>query len=335
LIRWCLAAALVLGCAATPIAAQSLRIATFNTELSRKGPGLLLRDILRGEDPQVIAFRQLMLDVRPDVIALQGIDFDLRNAALSALVNDLGAAGLVYPYSFASAPNAGQASGLDLNGNGRLGDADDAHGYGRFNGMGGMAVLSRFPIQHDAVEDYTPMLWRDLAGHIYPMVDGAPFGGPEVFAAHRLSSRGHWVVPVETPASGPLHLMTFYATPPLYDGEEQRNRRRNHDEVAFWRSYIDAGKATAPFILLGTANVDPKRGSGMRGAIQGLLAHPELQNPFDDTPTAILSDKMPDGLQVDYLLPSTQWRVLDHGIITVPAASRHSLLWVDISRPDP
>ena len=44
---------------------------------------------------------------------------------------------------------------------------------------------------------------------------------------------------------------------------------------------------------------------------------------------------MPDGLQVDYLLPSTQWRVLDHGIITVPAASRHSLLWVDISRPDP
>ena len=181
MIRWCLAAALVLGCAATPIAAQSLRIATFNTELSRKGPGLLLRDILRGEDPQVIAFRQLMLDVRPDVIALQGIDFDLRNAALSALVNDLGAAGLVYPYSFASAPNAGQASGLDLNGNGRLGDADDAHGYGRFNGMGGMAVLSRFPIQHDAVEDYTPMLWRDLAGHIYPMVDGAPFGGPEVF----------------------------------------------------------------------------------------------------------------------------------------------------------
>ena len=312
-----------------------MRIATFNTELSRKGPGLLLRDILRGEDTQVNAFRQLMLDVRPDVIALQGIDFDLRNAALAALVKDLGAAGLVYPYSFASAPNAGQASGLDLNGNGRLGDADDAHGYGRFNGMGGMAVLSRFPIQLGAVEDYTPMLWRDLSGHIYPMADGGPFGGTEVFAAHRLSSRGHWVVPVVTPDSGTLRLMTFHATPPVYDGPEDRNGRRNHDEVAFWLDYLARDTSGPPFVLAGTANTDPERGGGRPQAITALLDHPRLQNPFDASPTANFDSPVPGDLRVDYLLPSAEWRVLDHGMIAAPTVSRHSLLWMDIERPDP
>ncbi|MGB8814683.1 MAG: endonuclease/exonuclease/phosphatase family protein, partial [Paracoccaceae bacterium] len=36
-----------------PIAAETLRIATYNAELSRQGPGLLLRDILTGTDPKI------------------------------------------------------------------------------------------------------------------------------------------------------------------------------------------------------------------------------------------------------------------------------------------
>jgi endonuclease/exonuclease/phosphatase family metal-dependent hydrolase len=326
---------LILFCAAIPAQADSLRVATFNVELTRKGPGLLLRDIAKGEDAQISAFTSVLLEIRPDIIALQGIDWDLRQSALDALTAVLAEAGLPYPHSFTAAPNAGLASGLDLNGNGRLGDADDAHGYGRFNGNGGMAILSRFPILRDEVEDYTPLLWRDFPGHIYPATDGVPFGGEAVFETHRLSSRGHWVVPVETPDHGILRLMTFYATPPLYDGDENRNGRRNHDEVAFWRAYLDADTQTSPLFLLGTANVDPVRGSGMPSPINALLAHPRLQNPFGDTPTAVFSDKMPEGLQVDYLLPSTDWKILDQGIATNPGASRHSLLWVDVTRADP
>jgi hypothetical protein len=282
-----------------------------------------------------VAFTTLLLKIRPDVIALQGIDYDLRQRALDALKDRLSDAGLPYLHSFTAAPNAGQASGLDLNGNGRMGDADDAHGFGRYNGMGGMAVLSRFPIDRNAAEDYTAMLWRELPNHIYPMVDGAPFGGDAVFDVHRLSSRGHWVVPIMSPNHGTLRLMTFHATPPLFDGDEDRNGRRNHDEVAFWLSYLDANKSEEPFILLGAANIDPKRGSGRRKAIKSLLASPLLQNPFGDTPTAVFSDKMPDGLQVDYLLPSTGWQVTAQGIETAPLASRHSLLWVDLTRTDP
>ncbi|MEP1943427.1 MAG: endonuclease/exonuclease/phosphatase family protein, partial [Sulfitobacter sp.] len=140
--------------------AETLRIATFNAELTRKGPGLLLRDILKGKDPQIAAFMALLQEIRPDVIALQAIDYDLRGTALEALVDHLAASGLSYPYHFTAAPNAGQVSGLDLNGNGTQGDADDAHGYGRFFGNGGMAVLSRFPIQSEAIEDYSSTLWR-------------------------------------------------------------------------------------------------------------------------------------------------------------------------------
>ena len=326
---------MVLALACTSAQAEALRIATFNAELTRKGPGILLRDILRGKDEQVDAFIMLMGDVRPDIIALQGIDYDLRQTTLKALIEALSDADLSYSHSFTSAPNAGQSSGLDLNGNGTLGDADDAHGFGRYSGMGDMAVLSRFPIDEYAVEDFTPMLWRDLSGHIYPMVDSAPFGGEDVFAAHRLSSRGHWVVPIQTPDHGVLRLMTFHATPPIYDGDEDRNGRRNHDEVAFWLDYFDYDINPQPFILAGTANIDPKRGSGRRKAIKTLLASPFLQNPFDDSPTADFRDSLPGDLRVDYLMPSTDWKVVANGMVSAPKASRHSLLWVDVERTNP
>lgn len=218
LIQGCLAAALILFCAVGHVTADNISIATFNAELTRKGPGLLLRDILKEEDPQVAAFTALMRDIRPDIIALQGIDYDLEHRALTALTKVLEKVGLPYPYSFTAAPNAGQTSGLDLNGNGRLGNADDAHGFGRYTSMGGMAVLSRFEIMHDAVEDYTNLLWRNLDGHIFPFVEGRPFGGEDAFAAHRLSSRNHWVIPILTPNGASLRLMTFHATPPSMTG---------------------------------------------------------------------------------------------------------------------
>ena len=315
--------------------AEPLRIATFNAELTRKGPGLLLRDILRGDDAQVDAIQTLLIEVKPDIIALQGFDADLQNTALNAFADTLAARGLSYPHRFARTGNAGRRSGLDLNGNGRLGDADDNHGFGKFSGMGGMAVLSRFAIRDDAVEDYTAMLWRDLPGHLYPMVDGLPFDGAEVFAQHRLSSRGHWVLPVTTPDHGNVAVLTFHATPPVFDGPEDRNGRRNHDEVAFWLDYLATMPATAPFVLLGTANIDPDRGEGRPDAINALLADPRLQNPFNDTPTADFRDPDPGDLRVDYLLPSTGWQIVASGMTHAPDASRHSLLWVDIDRHDP
>ena len=76
-----LAIALLLwGCAAT---AQTIRIATYDPGLTRKGPGLLLRDI-RKNDPQVLAAAQVIAAAAPDAILLTGIDWDLDGKSVRA-----------------------------------------------------------------------------------------------------------------------------------------------------------------------------------------------------------------------------------------------------------
>lgn len=314
----------------------------------------MLRDLLSGKDPQVDAVVAVLTAARADVVLLTGIDWDHGQVALAALADLLGAAGLPYPHRFALRPNTGMASGLDLDANGQLGEARDAQGYGRFAGAGGMAVLSRLPIAADA-RDFSALLWQDLPGAMMP--DGMT---PEVLAAQRLSTTGHWEVPLRLPDGTTLRLLAWHATPPLFDGPEDRNGRRNHDEAAFWLRLID-GKLPlpppdGPFVLLGDANLDPNDGSGRPEALRTLLAHPRLQDPTPrgfapQTPghrgdsaldTAAFGTR-PIGLRVDYVLPSTELRVIGAGVLwppatdpflaTVQVASRHRLVWVDISAP--
>lgn len=282
------------------LAWADMRVATWNAGLSRKGPGLLLRDILKGEvDVSLIA----TLDA--DVLLLTNVDYDMDLVALKAL--DLG-----YPHLFALRPNTGMATGLDLDGDGRLGGPRDAQGFGFFAGDGGMAVLSRWPV--GKVRDFSGFLWRDLP-------DG-------LFAGHdqqRLSTTAHWDVEVLTP-DGPLHLLAWHATPPAF---EPRNIPRNHDEAAFWAALIDGrlpfAPPAAPFVVLGDANADPDNGDGMPEGINMLLTHPRLQDPHDG-PTATYEKTGP--LRLDYVLPSTDWQVLDAGMMAQPTG--HSPVWVDI-----
>ena len=132
-----------------------LRIATYHAELSRDGPGLLLRDILTAADPQVEAAAAVIARANPDVILLLGIDYDYGLLALSAFADRLAAHGARYPYRFALRPNTGMATGLDLDANGRLGEARDTQGFGLFAGQGGMAVLSRLPIRAADARDFS------------------------------------------------------------------------------------------------------------------------------------------------------------------------------------
>ena len=50
----------------------------------------------------------------------------------------------------------------------------------------------------------------------------------------RLSSKSHWDVPVNI-GGQIIHLLASHPTPPIFDGIEDRNGRRNHDEIRFWR----------------------------------------------------------------------------------------------------
>lgn len=297
-----------------------------------------MRDLAAEKDLQIATITDLIGKAKPDVLLLLNVDHDLEGKALEQLSRALAAKGTNLPYRFARPPNRGIPSGLDLNGNGKLAEPDDAHGYGEFRGQGGMAILSRYPVDDGAVQDFTNMLWRDLPDHLYPMTNAGPWGGDDIYSEHRLSTTGHWVVPLILPDGRRFNLLAWHASPPVFDGKEDRNGRRNHDETAFWLHYLD-GKfgpvMPGPFAVIGAANLDPKRGEGRRAALHKLLAHPMLQDPFPDTPTANWPPPGPGRMRVDYILPSAQVRVRGLGFVTDPAASRHSLLWIDLSLPPP
>lgn len=341
------AAAFPLLLAAMPAAADTLRIATYDPGLSRKGPGLLLRDIRAG-DPQVLAAAQVIAAARPDVILLTGFDWDYEGAALTAFGARLAEAGLDLPYRFAGQPNSGIATGLDLDGDGRMGEPDDAQGWGQFTGQNGMAVLSRLPLGD--VTDYTQVLWRDLPGNLMPAATA-----PEVAAIQRLSSTAHWRVPVDLPGgAGRIALLAWAATPPVFDGPEDRNGRRNHDEAAFWLQNLPQ----EPFVLIGNVNLDLVDGEGRPEALRALVAAAQdpaprgawrppqtganaRQKGDPALDTAGFDPEGPGNLRVDYILPAQSLHVADAGVLwpapgdpladPVAAASDHRLVWVDLA----
>lgn len=294
----------------------------------------MLRDILAGQDPQITAVLDQIVLGDADVIALQGMDYDLQNLALTALRDALRAQGLDYPHIFTAPPNAGRQTALDLDGDGKLGGPGDAQGYGRFFGQGSMALLSRYPFITDQVQDFSTLLWRDLPEAALPQEDGQPFPSAEAQAIQYLPAHGAWVVPIAHPDLGPITLMTYHATPPVFDGPEDRNGKRNHDETMFWVHYLNGAFGPPPkdrFILLGDANLDPNRGEGLGRAMSRLLAHPKLQDPLPDQPTVNWAQTGP--MRVDYVLPSADWRVTEAQVMPQnPVASRHALVWVTLKR---
>ena len=330
--------------------AETVRVATYNIEMNRAGPGLLLRDLQKAGDPKILAALQVVVTLRADVLVLTGFDYDLDQVALSAFCDALAAQGMVYPYRFAARPNTGLASGLDLDGDGLLGEPGDAQGWGRFSGEGGMAVLSKLPIRANEVRDFSDFLWRDLPGAL--LFDGMT---PQATAVQRLSTTGHWDVPVELPGGGVLHLLAWYATPPVFDGVEDRNGRRNHDEAAFWSALLDGAlpmaAPQAPFVVIGDGNLDPVRGDGLADGINSLIAHPALQKILatagthgQSAATADFSAKNgPGKLRVDYVLPSRDLTVVGAGIMwpdapdplaeVLATASRHRPVWLDFTWP--
>lgn len=304
----------------------------------------MLRDIRRAE-ADVLAQRDAVIAARPDILLLLDFDYDLDGLALSGFADLLAEAGHPMPHRFAAPPNTGLATALDLDGDGRRGGPGDAQGWGRFAGSGGMALLSRFPLETGRIRDHTAMLWRDLPGARLPQFpDGAPFPSAQTQAIQRLASVAAWEMPVLTP-DGALLLLAWHATPPAFDGPEGRNRQRNADEVAFWRLRLNGALGPppqAPLVLIGNANLDPEAGNGARDEIRALLNHPALQDPQpigigpDGTAspaTASWPDDGPGTLRVDYLLPSAGLRALEAGMIWPSDAATHALVWTDIAWP--
>ena len=295
---------------------------------------------MRGEDDQIAAILRVLDAAQPDVLALQGFDYDYDGQALRRFAEAAG-----YPHSFALRPNAGRQIGLDIDGDGRTGEAEDALGFGDFSGQGGMALLSRYPIAVEAAADHSQRLWRDIPEPLLPTPSDL-WPSETVYEALTLSSMGHWQVPVDLP-QGRLTLFVFHAAPPVFDGPEDRNGRRNHDEIRFWQHLLDGAfgpPPASPFVLLGQTNQDPVLGEGRKQAIRSLLSDPRFQDPMPDNPFTVDWPHVdPPRMRVSYILPAADMLVHAAGVVwpadaaplseDVVAASRHRLVWVDLALP--
>ncbi|MEX0644836.1 MAG: endonuclease/exonuclease/phosphatase family protein, partial [Parvularculaceae bacterium] len=309
------AMAAISGCGRDPAAGDAkgpaeapavvIRVATFNAYLNRAAEGGVIADLSTPDNAQARAVAEIIQRTAPDILLLQEIDFDADGRAVALFkenylaVSQNGAAPAIYPYVYAGPVNTGVHSGHDLDRNGAVVSAPgvenyggDAFGFGAFPGQFGMALLSKYPIDEAAVRSFQLFLWRDMPDAMLPddpvTEEQGDWYSPAALAEFRLSSKSHWDIPVIIGGKA-VHILAGHPTPPVFDGEEDRNGRRNHDEIRFWADYISPDRATyiyddagAPggltagerFVIIGDMNADPNDGDGVAGAVGQLLDHP-------------------------------------------------------------
>ena len=284
-----------------PSAKATVRFATFNASLNRSAEGELVEDLSTPGDPQAQAVAEIIQRTRPDVLLINEFDFVEGNVAVDLFrdnylaVGQNGAAPINYPYSFVAESNTGIPSGLDLNNDGSIGGPDDAFGFGFFPGQFGMVVYSKYPIRTQKVRTFQKFLWKDMPGALLPDDPATPepadWFTDEELEQVRLSSKSHWDVPVRV-GRKTVHFLVSHPTPPVFDTAEDRNGRRNFDEIRFWADYIRPGKRSsyiyddtdrrgglrpgASFVIAGDQNSDPLDGDSIPGSIQQLIEHPRV-----------------------------------------------------------
>ncbi|WP_089410811.1 endonuclease/exonuclease/phosphatase family protein [Amphiplicatus metriothermophilus] len=293
------------GPAARP-AASTVRFATFNAYLNRPIQGQLASDLATSGDVQARKVAEIIQRVAPDILLLNEFDYDPAGEGLKRFRQNYlevgwnGAPPAVYPYVFLAPSNTGVASGHDLDRDGAVatepGSRDyggDAFGYGAFPGQYAMAILSKYPIDGARARTFQTFLWKDMPGALLPDDPATPEPGDwydeESLNDFRLSSKSHWDVPVIVNGET-VHVLASHPTPPTFDGGEDRNGKRNHDEIRFWADYVSEGSGYiyddegvfgglepgARFVVMGDLNADPHDGGAVAGAIAQLLDHPSL-----------------------------------------------------------
>ncbi len=308
-----------------------LRLVFWRIDLAARGPGYALRDMLAGAElPSRKA--EIIAHLAPDVLVLSGLDYDHGLVTLGAFRDMIAERGTDLPHAFAFPSNAGLRTGHDMTGDGRDDTPDDTQGYGNFAGARALALLSRHPIDTDRARDFSHFLWRDLPDARLPALD------PAVLAGQRLSSTGHWDIPLHIGEGQRLHLLIYQAGPPVFGGRSARNLYRNHDETAFWLALLQAQlpmpPPQGPFVVIGGSNLDPFDGDGLNSAMHALLNSPLLQDPRPESAGAVqaaadefsathagpdaqdtvLWPRAPGNLRVSYILPSAEMRVLASGV---------------------
>lgn len=351
---------------------KTIRIATFNASLYGKKAGEIRERLSDRDDLRARRIASVIQTVRPDVLLVNELDYEPGSAPAKLLAQNYFAVAqtnstddgqlkpIDYPYLFSAPSNTGIDSSMDLNKDGKLKTGNDSWGYGVYPGQYAMTVYSRFPIQAAEIRSFQNFLWKDMPDALRPVdpKTGSPYYDDTLWSQLRLSSKNHIDVPIQI-GDHVLHVLASHPTPPVFDGPEDRNGARNHDEVQFWNHYLtdnaasknwlidDAGNSggldqDARFVVMGDLNSDPVEGSGRRDAIKKLLGHERVN---DTQPKASKADaaeraswyrgpsdvrsKTADfgrnGLmRVDFVIPSRNLSVVDSGVFWPPKSDPKS-----------
>lgn len=315
-----------------PAKQGDLRIATFNSYLNRTTEGGLKEQLEAGENQQIKNVAEIIQRVNPDVLLLQEFDY-AGDEAVELFINNFlkvsqsGQNPVEYAYYFTKEVNTGTPTDIDLNGDGSLGTADDAYGYGEFPGQYGMVVLSKYPIQNDSIRTFQKFLWKDMPNGNLP----TDYYSSEAQNIFRLSSKDHWDLPIEVNGKT-FHVLASHPTPPVFDDGDADldstlvdwNGKRNHDEIRLWADYVsgnasylyDDGGVTGGlasgerFVIMGDQNADPDEGDSYQDAVLQLLESSAVNTSFTPTSEGPLSEGLDAddtanwAMRADYVLPS-------------------------------
>jgi hypothetical protein len=339
----------------------------------------LFEQLQTGKNLQIRNIAEIIQRVRPDIILLNEFDYNANvNKGLKAFITRyLNVAlhdqitAIDYPHFYVAPVNTGVDSGLDLNKNGiASGKGADAFGFGFFPGHYGMAILSKYPIDINSIRTFQYFLWKDMPNGVLDTIKderGESWYSEDAKKIFRLSSKSHWDVPILVNGKV-LHVLASHPTPPVFDGPEDRNGKRNHDEIRFWLDYISGGESSAyiyddkgkygglngtNFVLLGDLNSSVDEGDAHKGAISALLKHrlldstvkPSSKGGMEHSPSNSKGQYHTAewGMRADYVLPSISLRAKGSGVFwpsqkdvlhrltkTRNLSSDHRLVWVDL-----
>ncbi|MEH2084642.1 MAG: phytase [Nostoc sp.] len=349
------------------VTTNTIRFSQFNASLNRNAEGQLVSDLSTPDNAQAKAVAEIIQRNNPDVLLINEFDYSpeavqlLRQNYLALSQN--GTTPVDYPYFYIAPSNTGIASGLDLNNDGTAvtspgtaGYGDDAFGFGNFPGQYGILLLSKYPIDTANIRSFQNFLWKDMPNALLPDEPTTPqpndWYSEEELAVLRLSSKSHWDVPIQVNGET-IHILASHPTPPTFDGAEDRNGKRNHDEIRFWADYITPGNANyiyddegktggidtgSSFVIVGDQNADPLDGDSFDNAIRQLLQNSNINTNVVPTSlgglqqadlqggantnqkgnpsfdTADFADNTPGNLQTDYVLPSSDLTIADSGV---------------------
>lgn len=291
---------------------DEVRFATFNASLNRAAEGELVDDLSTRDDGQARNVAEIIQRNRPDVLLVNEFDYDADGTAARLFqrnylsVGQRGADPVHYRYRYVAPSNTGIPTGFDLNHDGKVvttvgeaGYGDDSQGFGAFPGQYGMVVYSKHPIDTRKARTFQNFLWKDMPGAVLPTdpATGEPWYGDDVLDVLRLSSKSHWDLPIRV-GHRTVHFLVSHPTPPTFDGPEDRNGRRNHDEIRFWADYVkpwasryvydDEGRhgglrPGARFVIAGDNNADPHDGDSYADAALQYLDNPMIDSRYVPT----------------------------------------------------